>query len=67
MKEPKQYKDSIPTSTFPVDEDSIDTKFPSYDALKSEYQKLLAHYQEMRLERDMLYRVVQATPGALHQ
>ena len=67
MNEPKRSKDNISTSTFPVHEGDIDTKLSSYDALKSEYQKLLVHYQEIQLERDMLYQVVQATHRAMHQ
>jgi len=67
MNEPNRPKTSISTTTSPVTEDTINAKLSSYDSLKSEYQKLLAHYQELQLERDMLYRVVEVTHKAMHQ
>ena len=66
MNDPNRLKTSISTPP-PVTEDEINSKLSSYDALKSEYQKLLTHCQELQLERDMLYRVVEATHKAIHQ
>jgi len=67
MNESNRPKDKTHTTTPPVTEDAIDTKLSSYDALQSEYQKLLAHCRELQLERDMLYRVVEVTHKAMHQ